>query len=97
MPTNDTFDFLISDEDEVLLILTAQPSEPENPAARLHRDTKTVDLFRHPGNAFSLTNVDDEVFALLENETSILVCEVSSTDSPDEAEIVYAYEALLID
>ncbi|MBP5214995.1 MAG: hypothetical protein J6039_00350 [Alphaproteobacteria bacterium] len=94
---NSAFDFLITDRDEIVLILSAQDTPPDTPAVRLHPDSKTVELFRHPGDAYTLENVDDEVFSLLAEEEVLLVCETAQTDNPDETEIVYTYEAVIIE
>lgn len=94
---NPSFDFLITDQDEVMLIITAQDTPPEAPAVRLHPETKSIELYRHLNDAYTLQNVDGEVFSLLNNEEELLVCETKPTESPDETEIVYTYEALIIE
>lgn len=93
----DTFDFLISDENEVLLILTARDTPPDIPAVRLKAAEHTIELYRHVGDSFLLRPVDDRVFMLLSGASSLLVCEILPTDNPDETEIKYTYEAEIID
>lgn len=92
-----TFDFMISEENEVMLVIYARDIAPENPIARLDPENKTVELYRRKNDAFSLENVSDDVFELLKDEDNLLVCEIMPTENPDETEIVYTYEATLVD
>ena len=92
-----TFSFLISDENEVMLILYARDIEPEQPAVRLNPAEKNIELYRRINDAFTLEKVEDEVFRLLKDEESLLVCEILPTDDPDETEIVYTYNAIIIE
>ena len=88
-----TFDFMISEENEVMLVIFARDIAPED----LDPEHKTVELYRRKNDAFTLENVDDEVFELLKKEDNLLVCEILPTDNPDETEIIYTYEATLVD
>ena len=92
-----TFDFLISNEDEVMLILNARDTNPRDPAVRLRPEEHIVELYRSPQEPYTLQNVDADVFRLLKEEDNLLICEISPTDNPDETEIVYAYEAPIIE
>ncbi|MBQ7632631.1 MAG: hypothetical protein IJS88_00770 [Alphaproteobacteria bacterium] len=91
-----TFDFLISEENEVMLILYARDIAPEDPIVRLNPENNTIELYRMKNDAFTLEKVDNEVFELLKNEKNLLVCEILPTENPDETEIVYTYEAIII-
>lgn len=92
-----TFDFLISDEDEIMLILYARDIAPEQPAVRLNPEEKTIELYRRVDDAFTLENVEDDVFELLKNEETLLVCEILPIEDTDETEIVYTYNAPIIE
>lgn len=92
-----TFDFMISEENEVMLVIYARDIAPEDPIAHLDPEHKTVELYRRKNDAFTLENVDEEVFELLKKEDNLLVCEILPTDNPDETEIIYTYEATLVD
>ena len=92
-----TFSFLISDKNEIMLIVYARDIEPEQPAVRLNPQERYVELHRRIDDAFLLENVDSEVFELLQNQESLLVCEIMPTDNEDETEIVYAYQAQIIE
>ena len=91
-----TFDFLISEENEVMLILYARDIAPEDPIVRLNPENNTIELYRMKNDAFTLEKVDNEDFELLKNEKNLLVCEILPTENPDETEIVYTYEAIII-
>ncbi len=91
-----TFDFLISEENEVMLILYARDIAPEDPIVHLNPENNTIELYRMKNDAFTLEKVDNEVFELLKNEKNLLVCEILPTENPDETEIVYTYEAIII-
>lgn len=92
----DVFDFLISDENEVLLIMPAREAEPDDPAVVLLPEEHCVELFRNGEEEFTLENVSDDVFAALNDRISVMVCETAPTDNPDETQIVYTYYAEII-
>jgi len=97
MANNDTYDFIISDENEVMLILYSRESAPENPAVRLDAENHLVELYRNSEDAVSLQYVDSDVFTNLAEESELLVCEIQPTEDPDETEIVYAYHAAIVE
>lgn len=92
----DTFDFLITDQGDVMLILFARETEPHpRPVIRLNPTAHLVEFYRTDTEAMTLEGVSDDVFKSLEGEETLLICEINPKDSenPEEAEIVYAYEA----
>ena len=98
MPVDtNSYSFLISDENEVMLIIYARDIEPEQPAVRLNPEEKNIELYRRINDAFTLEKVEDDVFELLKDEDNLLVCEILPTPDPDETEIVYTYEAPIIE
>ena len=97
MGNDDVFDFLISDQKEVFLIMHARETEPDNPAVRLDEKAGIVELYRSAVEQYTLENVDAEVFKLLQNEQNLLVCEIASTENEEETEIDYTYQALIIE
>lgn len=92
-----TFDFLISEDNDVLLVIYARDIEPNEPIVRLNPEQKTVELYRRKNDAFTLESVDEEVFNLLSREEKLLVCEILPTENPEETEIVYTYEATIVE
>lgn len=97
MPNYNTFDFIITDENEVLLLLYARDTAPQNPTAKLNYDEHTVILSRNSDDVITLENVEDEIFDDLQEEHTLLVCEIEPTENEDENEIVYTYEADILD
>lgn len=97
MVGNNTYDFIISDKNEVMLILYSRESAPENPAVRLDAENHIVELYRNSQDALTLQYVDNDVFNNLSEEENLLVCEIQPTDDPDETEIVYAYHATIVE
>ncbi|MBQ4400173.1 MAG: hypothetical protein II830_02620 [Alphaproteobacteria bacterium] len=97
MANSDTYDFIISDENEIMLILYSRESAPENPEVRLNPETRTVELYRNGEDAVTLQYVDSDVFNNLAEDDKLLVCEIQPTDDPDETEIVYAYHATIVE
>jgi len=99
MPDLNIFDFMITDLGEVMLILYAKDTPPhENPGVILDPENHIIEFFRTDTEAMTLEEVSDDVFKNLENEESLLVCEINPNDSdnPEEAEIVYAYNAEIV-
>lgn len=97
MADNQSYDFIISDEGEVILILHARDTTPENPAVHLVTEEHEVQIYRNKQDALTLKYVDSDVFNNLIEEESLLICEVKPTSNPDETEIIYTYEAPIIE
>jgi len=81
MADMNTFDFMISEDNEVMLVIYARETDPVGPAVR---------------DALTLQEVGPEIFNSLHDKEKLLVCEIAPTDNPDETEIVYAYEATIV-
>lgn len=97
MYETDTFEFLISDEDEIMLLLYAHDTPPENPVAKLYPQNHIIEIYRRHDDTLTLEEVDDRVFQKLQDAKILLVCETSATENEDETEIIYAYEAKITD
>ncbi|MDR1026233.1 MAG: hypothetical protein LBL47_02425 [Lactobacillus sp.] len=93
MENFDTFDFLINDEDEVMLLLYQREGEPKSPSIELDIESKTAVLHRNPGDSLILKEISNDVFDSLQDADKLLVCELSKTNTGGDAEIIYAYEA----
>lgn len=91
-----TYDFLINDEDEAMLLLYAHDSDPQNPRIELDTDTGSAVLQRNPQDILELDDVPDEIMDSLQDADSLLVCELN-LDDDKETRIVYAYEAEITD
>ncbi len=88
-----TFDFLINDEDEVMLLLYEQEGEPKDSRIELNPEEKSAILYRNPDTSIMLDDIPDDVFDSLAEADKLMVCELSAAENEDDTEIVYAYEA----
>lgn len=93
----ETYDFLINEEDEAMLLLYVRAGEPQNPTIEVNFVEKSAILFRNPEDSVRLTQIDDEVLDSLSEADKLLVCELSLEENEKDTEIVYAYEAEITD
>ena len=73
----ETYDFLINDEDEAMLLLYVREGEPENATINLDIDNKSAVLNRNAGDKIELQNIPDEIIDSMEDADKLLVCELS--------------------
>ncbi len=92
-----TFDFLINDEDEVMLLLYEQEGEPENATIELNEEEKSAVLYRNKNDEIMLTDIPENVFDSLQDADKLMVCELSVEEKEEDTKIVYAYEAEISD
>ena len=96
----ETFDFLINDEDEVMLLLYQREGEPQNPHIEIDIDEKAALLYRNDNDILELNDISDDVLDSLQDADKLLVCELSRNEDTNEEgneEIVHAYEAEIRD
>lgn len=92
-----TFEFMTTEENEVLLLLYARITEPLNPTVKLDYENHKIILHRNDEDEVMLENIENSVFNDLQDEVGLLVCELSPTENDEETEVIYAYEADIID
>ena len=91
---NITYDFVVNDEDEVMLLLYAGESAPATETRIvLAAENHSAELFRNDDESIVLEAIPDEIFDSLIDADKLLVCELSNTENEDDSRIVYAYEA----
>ena len=89
-----TYDFVVNDEDEVMLLLYAGDTSPaENTRIVLDVENNSAELFRNENESIVLDGVPDNIFDSLADADKLLVCELSDTENEEDSKIVYAYEA----
>lgn len=93
----ETFDFLINDEDEVMLLLYEREGEPNDPRITLNSEDGSAVLYRNAEDSLLLSDISSDIFDSLSDADKLLVCELSRTENDDDAEIVSAYEADIAD
>lgn len=89
----EVFDFVVNDEDEVMLLMYVREGEPDKPFVLLHPDEGTAILHRNNNDEIFLSDIWADIFDSLADADKLLVCELSRTDNEDDTEIVHAYEA----
>ena len=94
----DTFDFLVNDEDEVMLLLYEREGEPvSNPRIEFVLEEKTAFLYRNDDDILELNDIEDSIIDSLQDDDKLLICELShEKDSDGDNAIVRAYEAEII-
>ncbi|MBR2033496.1 MAG: hypothetical protein IKA03_02355 [Alphaproteobacteria bacterium] len=89
----ETFDFLINDEDEAMLLLYVRESEPKSSSIHINFENKSAVLHRNDTDIVELSGIPDEVLDSLEEADKLLICELSIEKNDEDTKIVYAYEA----
>ena len=92
-----SYDFLINEEDEVMLLLYAREQSPQNPSIRIDATNKTAFLQRTTEDIITLSDVPEEALDSLAETDKLLVCELSAEENEKDTQIVYAYEADVTD
>ena len=92
-----TYDFLINDEDEVMLLLYARDTEPHDSSIEINAAEKSAVLHRTPTDDVWLDGIPDDVLDSLWDSDKLLVCELSVEKDDKDTKIIYAYEADITD
>ncbi len=93
----DTYDFIINDEDETMLLLYARDSAPKNPTIALNIEEQKALLIRNDEDSICLNEIPTDVLDSLQDADKLLVCELNMAKDEKETKIVYAYEAEITD
>jgi hypothetical protein len=91
MPDMNMFQFLVSDENEVVLLLYAREGHADRPLARLFRNEQKIEIYRSGDDELTLEQVDDNIFVLLNGKHNFMVCEVLPAENEGEVEIIDSY------
>lgn len=92
-----SYDFLINEEDEVMLLLYAREHAPQDPTIRIDAENKIAFLQRTSDDEITLSDIPDEALDSLAETDKLLVCELSAEENEKDTQIVYAYEAEVTD
>ncbi len=93
----DTYDFLINDEDEVMLLMYVRPGEPADPSFNLDIEDQSGVLSRNSNDKILLKDIPADIIDSLQEADKLLVCELSIEQNDKDTQIVYAYEAEITD
>ena len=93
--TFDTFDFLVNEEDEVMLLLYERETEPvATPHIEFDLETKSALLYRNDNDILDLKDIEPNIFDSIQDADKLLVCELSrEEDSDGDNAVMRAYEA----
>ncbi len=94
---NNTYDFLINDEDEAMLLLYAHQGEPCDSSIEIDIKNKSAILHRTPTDDVFLSEIPDDVLDSIQEADKLLVCELSVEKDDKDTKIVFAYEADITD
>ena len=92
----DAYDFIVNDEDEVMLLLYARESEPRDAVIEIDAENMSAVLHHNQEDGILIERIPDDIFDSLQDADSLLVCELKKTDKEEETEIVFAYEADIV-
>ena len=92
MDKSATYDFVVNDEDEVMLLLYAGENKPADAKIVLDVENNSAELFRNENESIVLDGVPDNIFDSLADADKLLVCELSNTENEEDSKIVDAYE-----
>lgn len=92
----DGFEFIVTEEEDLFLVIYARSGNPENPTIKLDMDKKQVALYRNPTDIVFLDEVAENIFEILKEESALLITEVIPTDNPLEHEIKQVYNAKIV-
>ena len=93
----ETFDFIVNDEDQVLLLLYEREGEPNHPTFSVSPEEGTAVLYRNDEDIIELSDIGSDIFDSLADADKLMVCELTRTEDEDDAEISNAYEAEIVD
>lgn len=93
----ETFDFIVNDEDEVMLLLYEREGEPNHPTFSVFPEEGTAVLYRNDEDIIELSDIGSDIFDSLADADKLMVCELTRTEDEDDAEISNAYEAEIVD
>ena len=91
----DGFEFIVTEEDDVMLVIYARSGNPENPTIELDKSAHRVILERNPADVVTLEQVDDKILEILAEENVLLITEVVPTENPLEHEVKQVYNAII--
>ncbi len=94
--TLDAFDFIINEEDEVMLLLYAREGEPKDAVIEISAENHSAVLYRNDNDGIIIDKIPDDAFDSLQDADSLLICELKPTEKEEDTEIVNAYEADIV-
>ena len=88
-----TYEFIINEDDEIMLLLYSQNGSPEEPTLEISPDDNKAVLYRSKNNGIVIEDIPDDILEALFDIDNILICELSIENNDDDTKITNAYEA----
>ena len=89
----DIYELLENDNNEIMVLLYAVDSAPQDPSFTINEKRSCMILHRNPEDNVSITGLALETFQKLKKLDTLYVCEMNySEDENEENKIVYAYQ-----
>jgi hypothetical protein len=88
-----TYDFLINEDDEVMLLLYEKESSVENPQISIDPLKSCAVLRRNDLDGVEITDISEDILDIILEQETLLVCELSAEDNEEDTKITNAYEA----
>lgn len=92
----DAFDFIINEEDEVMLLLYAREGEAKDAVIEIDAGNRSAVLYRNEEDGVVIDRIPDDAFDSLQDADSLMVCELSREEREEDVEIVRTYEADIV-
>ena len=73
----DAFDFIINEEDEVMLLLYAREGEAKDAVIEIDAGNRSAVLYRNEEDGVVIDRIPDDAFDSLQDADSLMVCELS--------------------
>ena len=90
-----TYEFIINDDDEIMLLLYSQEGSPDKPVLDVMLEENKAVLYRSKDKGIIIEDISDDVLDMLSDIDKILVGELSAEDNEDDALLTNAYEATI--
>lgn len=91
MDNRNMFQFVPTEDGELVLFIYAREGMQNRPVLRLVPQEHKIEFYRSGEDAFNLNEIDETIMAKLEHKKNILVCEVLPAENAGEVEISNSY------
>ena len=72
------YDFIVNEDDEVMLLIYAQNDTPVNPHLNIDVQNNQAILYRSENSGVTLDDISEDILDLLLGFDKILICELSA-------------------
>ena len=90
-----TYDFLINEDDEVILLLYTKNTPVKNPQITIDIETNNAFLQRNDSDGVEIKDISEDIVDAIQTNDKLLVCELSTEENDDDTAINNVYEAII--